>query len=138
MEQPKVTEKRFEIGFHIFNQWMYLKQRGRGLKPYFSDNMIKNIAIYGMGALGERLYEELQTSGISVKYAIDWYAEFKNVPGLKIYGVNEDVLPPADVIVVTPVQDYWAIVELLENKTEAAIVSLGDIVGYCMMESRDE
>lgn len=132
MEQPKVTEKRFEIGFHIFNQWMYLKQRGVSLKSYFTDNMIESIAIYGMGALGERLYEELQNSGLFVKYAIDWYAEFKNIPGLKIYNANEEMLPPADAIVVTPIQDYWAIVELLEKKTEAAVVSLGDIIEYCM------
>ena len=54
--QPIVSSKRFEIGFYILNQWLDLSQRGRKLTPFFDDNLIKNIAIYGKGALGERLY----------------------------------------------------------------------------------
>lgn len=123
--------KRFETGFHILSQWLYLKQRGKGLQPYFRDNRINRIAIYGVGVLGERLYDELKDSDITIEYAIDRLADRKNISGLKIYGCDENRYPETDVIVATPVHDYWAIVELLENKTGAAIVSLGDIVGYC-------
>ena len=130
MNQP-ITEKRFEIGFHISSQWLYLKQKGKGLHQYFKDNLINHIAIYGMGVLGERLYDELKDSEISIEYAIDRMAGHKNIPGLNIYGCDEDRFPEIDVIVVTPVHDFWTIVELLEDKTDAAIVSLGDIVGYC-------
>lgn len=131
MNQPIVTEKRFELGFHIFNQWLYLKQKGKNLQPYFEDNLLIDTAIYGMGALGERLYDELKGSDISVKYAIDRIADSKSIPGLKVYGCDEIRLPETDVIIVTPVQDYWGIVELLEAKTDAAIVSLSDIIEYC-------
>lgn len=134
MEQPKVTGKRFETGFHIFNQWLCLRQRGKRLFPYFEDNLIAHAAIYGMGALGERLYEELKGGSVSVEYAVDRAAGKKNIPGLKIYGLKEERLPEADVMIVTPVQDYWAVVAVMETKTKAAIVSLADIIDYCVLE----
>lgn len=130
--QPIVSSKRFEIGFYILNQWLDLSQRGRKLTPFFDDNLIKNIAIYGMGALGERLYNELKDSEVIVKYAIDRIAFQKNRQDLKIYSSEEKTFPEIDAIVVTPVQDYWAIVSFLETKTGAVIISLEDVVNYCM------
>ncbi len=127
-----VTGKRFEIGFQILNRWLFLSQNGKTLIPFFHNNFIKNIAIYGMGVLGERLYDELKNSDIVVKYGIDRIAKSKNISGIKIYDIDEKYFHNIDVIVVTPVQDYWAIVELLEQRTEAVILSLDDIVEYCM------
>lgn len=130
--QPIVSSKRFEIGFHILNEWLDLRQQGKKLTSFFCDNLIKSIAIYGMGALGERLYNELKDSEVIVKYAIDRIADQKNRRDLKIYSSEEKTFPEIDAIVVTPVQDYWAIVSFLETKTSAAIVSLEDVVNYCI------
>ena len=132
MTKAVVTGKRFEIGFQILNRWLFLSQNGKTLIPFFHNNFIKNIAIYGMGVLGERLYDELKNSDIVVKYGIDRIAKSKNISGIKIYDIDEKYFHNIDVIVVTPVQDYWAIVELLEQRTEAVILSLDDIVEYCM------
>lgn len=132
LEYPIVSSKRFEIGFHILNHWLDLRQQGKKLTSFFCDNLIKNIAIYGMGALGERLYNELKNSEVIVKYAIDRIADQKNRQDLKIYSSEEKTFPEIDAIVVTPVQDYWAIVSFLETKTSAAIVSLEDVVNYCI------
>ena len=129
--QPVVSDKRFEVGFHILNQWLYLRQRGKGLKLFFQDNLIESVAIYGMGILGERLFDELKEDGITVKYGIDRIASSKNIPDLKIYSSEEETFQKIDVIVVTPVQDYWAITNVLEMKTVAAIVSLKDVIDYC-------
>lgn len=130
--QPPVPEKRFVIGFQILSQWLRLKQDGKMLTPFFEDNFIENIAIYGMGVLGERLYQEMQGSRIKIHYAIDKFAASKNKADFKVYGLDEACWPKVDAIVVTPVQDYWSIVELLEKKTDAAILSLQDIVDYCV------
>lgn len=129
--QPAVSGKRFEIGFQILSQWLYLKQNGKTLILFFEDNFIGSIAIYGMGVLGERFYQELKDSEIKIDYAIDRFADLKNKPWLTCYGLDEEHLPDTDAIVVTPVQDYWAIVELLERKTDVPILSLQDIVDYC-------
>ena len=84
-----------------------------------------------MGALGERLYQELKDSGIFVEYAIDRLASSKERLGFSVYGSEEKRFPQTDAVVITPVQDYWAIVEELETKTDAALVSLEDVVDYC-------
>lgn len=129
---PAVSGKRFEIGFDILNRWLWARQNGRTLACFFEDNFIKTIAIYGAGALGERLYEELYGSSVSVAYALDRMADLKNIPGLRIYRPDEFFLRNIDAIVITPVQDYWEIVGLLEEKTEAVLLSLEDIVTYCV------
>lgn len=130
-----VSNKRFEIGFDILNRWLKVKQNGKSLTLFFEDNCIKTVAIYGMGALGERLYEELFGGGnISVVYAIDRIANSKIIPGLTIYGLEENKWANVDAIVITPVQDYWEIVGFLEERTETALLSLADIVDYCVDE----
>ncbi len=121
----------FQIGFQILNQWLCLKQHGKTLIPFFKDNFIQCIAIYGMGALGERFYEEMYNSGITIAYAIDRIAALKRKSGLKIYSPDEDPFPAVDAIVVTPVRDYWKIVESLGEKINVPILSLRDIVDYC-------
>lgn len=128
---PIISDKRFEIGFYLLNQWLQFRNYGKSIILYFEDNLIQNIAIYGMGALGERLYEELHSSKVFVAYAIDRMAASKNIPELKIYTPDIERLPETEAIVVTPVQDYWQIVELLESKTNAPILSLRDVIDYC-------
>lgn len=132
--QPVISGERFEIGFQILNRWFCLRQNGGSITSFFKDNLIQRVAIYGMGALGERLYDELKDDGITVAYGIDRIAASKNISGLRIYGSDEIAFPETEMIVVTPVQDYWAIVKGLEEKTDAVIMSLGDILDYCTAE----
>ena len=58
-------------------------------------------------------------------------AEEKRIQGLKLYGADADFYPDVDAIIVTPVQDYWNIVEALKNKTKVPILSLEDVIEYC-------
>lgn len=125
------TADRFEAGFHILNQWLAIKQKGKNLASFFEDNNIGNAAIYGMGALGERLLCDLRQLQIPVLYGIDKMAEEKRIQGLKLYGADADFYPDVDAIIVTPVQDYWNIVEALKNKTKVPILSLEDVIEYC-------
>ena len=121
---------RFEIGYHIFNNWLKIKNQGKSLKAYFEDNELKSVAIYGMGGLGERLFEDLKTLDINVVYAIDRMAGVKHIEGLHIIGI-EDELKDVDAIIVTPVQDFYSIERILEEKTDSEIISLEDIINYC-------
>jgi len=130
IEDTVVSTNRFETGFNLFNKWLKLKNEGKTLIQYFTDNEIKTVAIYGMGAIGERLFQELSIIGIKVIYAIDRIANSKNIEGLKIIGL-EDEYQEVDLIVVTPIQDFYDIEEMLEVKTDADIVSLEDVIDYC-------
>lgn len=118
--------KKMTLFYQVLNRWLTIRQEGKSLTEYFKRNNYKTVAIYGMKELGERLYDELKDSGVTVKYIID-----KNASD--VYA-NEDVitpdedLEPVDVIVVTAIYYYNEIEEMLLEKVDYPIVSLEDIV----------
>lgn len=52
-------------------KWLELKQKGYSLNVFFERNHIRSVAIYGMAALGCRLYDELEYGNVEVKYLMD-------------------------------------------------------------------
>jgi hypothetical protein len=63
--------EKYKSYYKLFGSWMVLRNKGRMLAEYFEDRNFKNVAIYGLGKFGLCLYEELKSSSINVKYAID-------------------------------------------------------------------
>ncbi len=112
--------------YMAFNQWLHVRQEGKTLVEYFQKQNYKTIAIYGMKELGERLYDELEDSGITVRYIIDKNAStiYADVEVIS----PEDDLEPVDVIVVTAFYYFDEIVEMLSEKVDYPIVSLKDIL----------
>lgn len=130
----KVEEKmgkidKFKRYYNMLNQWLILKQEGQSLEKYFTDNGYKTLAIYGMGEMGNRLYEELKNTSIEIKYAID-----KNASG-KYADIDvkdlEDELEVVDVVVVSAIFVYGEIVEELGSVIDFPIISLEDVVYEC-------
>lgn len=117
---------KFKTYYNTLNRWLELKQKGISLDKWFQKNGYKNAAVYGMGELGNRLYEELKDTEIKVKYAIDQnaYGVSLDIP---IYQ-KEDELPDVDVIVVSAVFAFSEISGELEKKCTCPVVSLEDIV----------
>lgn len=118
---------KFQDYYMILNRWLVLKSAGKNLTEYFNNNKYNNIAVYGIGELGKRLIEELIEVGeIQVKYAIDKMSgsDFMGVPVLDC----EDSIKNVDAVVVTAVFDFESIKESIEQKINAPVVSLMDIV----------
>lgn len=117
---------KFKGYYNMLNQWLVLKQEGKSLEKYFTDNNYKTIAIYGMGEMGNRLYDELKNSGIEVKYAVD-----QNAAGtyseLEVLD-KEDDFTEVDAIIVTATFAFDEIEEELSEKVDFPIVSLEDVV----------
>lgn len=112
--------------FLMMNQWVRVKQEGKNLSTYFTDNGYKKIAIYGMSYAGETLLEELWNTEIEVSYGID-----KNVKGIysEIDVVSPDEeLKEVDAIVVTPIFFMDEIQDMLSKKIDCPIISLEDIL----------
>lgn len=127
-QQANVEKKidKFKEYYNLLNQWLNLKQDGVALEKYFKDRSFSNIAIYGMGEIGNRLWDELKDSDITVIYGVDKsldnaYAE------MDMY-TPEDKLPKADVIVVTAIFDFRNIEELLAENVDFPIISLEEVV----------
>lgn len=118
---------KFKGYYNMLNQWLVLKQEGKSLEQYFVDNGYKTAAIYGMGEMGNRLYDELKNSDkVEIKYAVDKNTDsiYSEVEVLEL----ENDLPEVDVIVVTAIFAYDEIKEQLSEKIGYLIVSLDDVV----------
>lgn len=108
-----------------FNYWMTLRETDRHVADYLLRNNMKNIAIYGYGALGRHLVAELDDSGISIRYIIDRDVRLNHLK----YDIKrpEDVLPEVDAVIVTPVDDFEQIYFSLKKQIECRILSLLEI-----------
>ena len=127
-EIEKKTEKvdKFKSYYNMLDQWLILKQEGKNLENYFIDNNYQTIAIYGMGEMGNRLYEELKNSTIKVMYAIDKEAA-SAYADIDVFEPNDD-LAPVDVIVVSAIFAFDEINETLSEIVDYPIISLEDVV----------
>lgn len=126
IEDKNKKVDKFKAYYNMLNQWLLLKQEGKTLEEYFVNNGYKNIAIYGMGEMGNRLYDELKNSNINVKYAVD-----ENPAGtysdIEIFDKEEEY-PDADVIIVTAIFAFDDIEKELQKKIKFPVISLDDVV----------
>lgn len=124
-ESDKKIE-RLKGYYALLNQWLQLSQSNISLERYFLENKYNSIAIYGMGELGMRLYEEIKDSAVKVKCAIDKNAETVYAELPVCY--PENCMKDIDVIVVTPTFAYTEIANELSEYVDCPIISLDDVV----------
>lgn len=120
-------EERYQHSYLLLLHWveaLYLNHRA---SDYFLEEGYKNIAIYGMGDLANRLMDDLQDSEINVVYGIDRDAAGTVCKIQDIYSL-QDELPNVDAIVVTPFYVFDAICNDLKNKTDAKIISIEEVI----------
>ena len=125
--QDKVS--RYESYWRVLHKWLSLKEEGKELSVYLLCRGHKNIAIYGLGMLGRHLLKELLYAQINIIYGID-----QNANNLKfdipIYSPSE-ILPEADIVVVTVICDYHSIAAQLKAKGIKTIACLEEIIDEC-------
>lgn len=113
----------------LLEQWVFIKQDDKSIEDYLKKNGIKTIAIYGMGLVGERLYDELKKSSVEVKYAIDRRGSCL-CEDVMVISPTEMIMP-VDAIVVAAVYHFDEIKENLEKRTKIPIISLESILFEC-------
>ncbi len=128
LSHTKRELKKMQSYYELACQWIFLKNHHKDLGDFFRMRNWKTIAIYGGGNFGQRLCEELCGAGLSVKFFIDQEegGEILGIPVLNVEEIDTEV----DVIVVTVLQAYEEIYELLRGRTKADILSLSDVVYY--------
>lgn len=134
-----VRVKMSEI-VQLFDKWMYLERRGYRIIDYIQARY-KKIAVYGMGYLGNRLVDVLETTDIKVCFIIDREAETMvyNYPVIAPEEVFEyQITNQADAIIVTATSFFEQIKERLLHVNNVEIVSLKDIINSMVDEILEE
>lgn len=128
----KITEiDRYRDYFLLINHWFYLKQRGIAISDYLLKNGYARIVVYGMGALGLRLCDEIIDSEIEIDRTVDLMCN-------TIYYEHGEVMNPeeglkdihADVVIVTANVDKEIIKSYMDNK-DIPVIYLKEII-ECM------
>lgn len=121
--------KKNTVTENMLLNWISIKQDKHNICNFFTEHDIKKIAIYGMGPVGQRLYRELENTGVSVVFSVDQNAMniYSEIPVLTM----EDEWPEIDAIIVTPIFYYESIRKCIENKIVCAVFSLDDIIYEC-------
>lgn len=89
------------------------------------DLKYSRVSIYGVGLLGIELKRQLQKSDIQVICFVD-KKPMDEVDSVKVYQPDDD-LPHMDIMIVTPVYDYWDIRFKYVNKG-FQVISILDIL----------
>lgn len=130
VEQEALRYNRICCLLDFYDQWMYLKNRNKGIKQYLEHKGYKKVAIYGMGRAGYQLYDELRFSDVNVLFGIDRNADAVACHcGLEV-GKFEDLqlrFHELDVILVSIVNNYEEILNDLSNRCRVPIIALKDI-----------
>ncbi len=124
LEDYKKKTNKFKGYYNILNQWLIIRNQGKSIEDYFKENNYMTVAIYGMGGIGQRVYEELEKTDVDVKYVID-----KSLINsrLKVFDINDE-LPYVDVIIVTPIFAFDDIEKELSKKVSYPIVSIEELI----------
>ena len=129
------------IGFHLFDKWIRNARNGNSVVAFFKDNYYSNVSIYGMGIIGNQLFDELKGTEITVCYGIDKNADnIQNgvLPIIHPNDVKDIELRQIDVIVVTPMDCYYDIEATLFGligRFEVDVVSIETVIDYISMKN---
>lgn len=116
----------------LLENWEYLNKCNIDFSIYFKKYKYYNIAIYGMGEFGKRLYNQLNNGSINVSYGIDKNIKYDDYI-IDIYKPIQQ-LPKVDAVVITVIGEYVEISELLRVKMECSIITLEEVIQELMFE----
>lgn len=125
-EKIREADKNFER-YYLMNAWVENLQNGKSIAHYLKERTFHRVVIYGMDQVGLRLYKELITAGIEVKYGIDKNPRI-HINDMEVYQTLNS-LDGVDVIIVTPTYFFEEIRKTLSKDAKnIPIISLAEIV----------
>lgn len=124
--EQKMQLEKYERQLFLLKRWVMQNEESDSLKRYLDENGYHKVAIYGMEHLGQCLARRLADSSrkLETLYGIDVDRVSSEI---EIYR-PEDVMPEADVVIVTAISEYEVIKGELKNKFLCPVVSLEEII----------
>lgn len=128
----KLQVRRYKLNYELLSAWERLKDKGISLADYFIKNEYRSIAIYGAGEIGWILWNELNNSGVQVKYLIDYNPQKNFVldreKDIKIVHYHEEVDRNIDAIVITTISVIDIVQDNLNSFDGIPHISLEEVV----------
>jgi len=139
-ELLKRITKRYEIvnadlkGYVIDNRdnqaciekWSDLQKKNINLGNVLKELGYHTVAIYGMGKIGCRLYDELESAEISIPYVIDQVSgHWKELFEVR---TPNDVPTGVDLILVSVYTEEGSIVEYYKNNFDCSVIGIGQLL----------
>lgn len=121
-----MTNDEYRQYLAMMNQWLILKQEGKGLEDYLKRMGYQSIAVYGMGIYGRHVIRELKNSDIRVRYGID-RNKLESYQNIEIIQPTNK-LPEVDIIINTVVRENTEIRNRLKELVDYPVVSLEEII----------
>lgn len=121
----ELCEKYYEM-MRIQNLWMEKMENGVMITDLLKRRGYHNIAIYGIGYLGNRLLNQIDTSEVEVSYIIDKKggSVYGDIPVVRL---TSD-LKPVDVIIVSSTYYYYEIKKNIEEHLSYDVISIEKLV----------
>ena len=111
----------------VYDYWLYLEKRKQSIAVFLREHGYFKIGIYGMGYIGNRLYDFLSDSDIETTFAIDRRAKTFtcSIPVFCLEDTQvEGYMKQADAIIVTAEAAFDAIKAEIEKRYEISVLSL--------------
>ncbi len=127
LESTKRRADKYFKYFNLLDKWLLRKERKENFFDSLKQNGIKSAAIYGVGKIGKHLKHELEKEGIQVQFVID---EGENMIHEEDEHYNlRDKLPLADVVIVTPIDEFEEIKgRILNNNKFLKVISAEEFI----------
>lgn len=126
--------------FELFDRWTYLGEQGISLADFFQNQGVGRLAIYGLGYIGGRLFDELRDTGVEVVCGIDRQVDRVAVENLSVVALDDEktgeFMQRTDAIVVTAIYDVPQIKERIEARyQDIRIFSFAEIIQELLTRS---
>ncbi len=129
-ELAKCKEKveKYRQYWNVLDKWMSVLEKGIGLEEYFSNNGLKNIAIYGYGMIGKHFVEQIRNTDVKIDYIIDLKADIMT-SDIPVFSLKENILPDVDLIVICVTYGQKDIMNELRKRTDSPMITIEEVVG---------
>lgn len=125
-----LTSDRNKLYLDLVSYWLSNKNAGKSMYNYLLENNIKNIAVYGMGTMGELFYSEIENTDVTVEFFIDKAAGLQAVgpENIPVFKPDELANKKPDAIVVTPICYFDSIAADIKSCCDIKVISLEELI----------
>lgn len=116
----------------ICEEWEKISNKGHKIWEYLLNHKYRKIAIYGIGNLGIKVYEEIEESPIEISYVVDRNSSYIEEV-LKVVNPN-DILPEIDLLLVAVAKEEKEIINKYKEKYTFPVMGISDIINEIAKE----